>query len=80
MGFGDFSKKDHAAISSLGMEIAISEILGVGLGYWLDKKFGTLPCWLLVGAVLGCALGFYQVLRAVKNLDRQAEKKKDGHH
>jgi len=79
MGFGDFNKKDHFAISSLGMEIAVSEILGVALGYWLDKKYGTSPCCLLVGAVLGFMLSFYQVLRAVKNLDRQAKEQKNGH-
>ncbi len=73
MGFGGFSKQDHLQISSLGMEFAVAELLGIGLGFWLDSKCGTTPWMLLVGAVVGFALGFYIIFRAAKEMERQAQ-------
>lgn len=70
MAVGPFSKQDHAAITTLGLEFATAEILGVWAGYWLDGKLGTSP-WLLVGgAVAGFSLGFYIILRAAGNMSR----------
>ena len=34
-------------------------ILAVG-GYWLDKKFNTLPLFILLGIALGMAYSFYE--------------------
>jgi F0F1-type ATP synthase assembly protein I len=30
--------------------------LGVGVGYWIDRQYGTSPLFLLAGGVLGMAL------------------------
>ena len=39
-----------------------------GLGWALDRRFGTAP-WLLVGGVvLGAILGFYQFIRLTSKL------------
>lgn len=35
------------------------------VGWWLDKKFGTGPWLLVVGAVLGMGLGFYLFFRSL---------------
>jgi len=35
-------------------------LLGFGVGYWLDRRLGTKPWLLLVGATLGLVAGFYQ--------------------
>ena len=64
-----FSKQDHTAISTLGLEFAVAEILGCGLGMWLDKKWGTLPWCLIAGTCAGFALGFYMVWRTAQNLE-----------
>lgn len=66
MTIGPFSGKDVSDISSLGMEFALAEILGAALGFWLDRKFGTLPWCLLGGVVLGFCVGFYRIVKVAK--------------
>ena len=66
MPLGPFSAKDHRAITSLGMEFALSEIAGAAAGYWLDKTWGTLPWCLLGGVLLGFCVGLYRIVTAAK--------------
>ena len=40
-------------------------VLGVGIGYWLDKKFGTEPAFFLVGARLGLVAAGVQFYKTV---------------
>lgn len=75
MVLGPFSKQDHLQISSLGMEFAVAEILGAGLGFWLDRKWGTTPWFLLIGVASGFALGFYIICRAAKEMEKQTKPK-----
>lgn len=71
MGVGPFSKQDHIEITTLGTEFAVAEILGTGIGFWLDKKWGTTPWLLIAGAVAGFGLGLYIILRTAKQLQQQ---------
>ena len=71
MALGSFSKQDHAVITSLGIEFAVSVILGTWAGYALDGKLGTGPWLLVAGAFAGFTLGFYMILRAAKNMSRE---------
>lgn len=71
MALGPFSKQDHAAITTLGLEFALAEIVCVWLGYFLDGKLGTGPWLLVAGAVAGFTLGFYIIVRAAKNMSRE---------
>ena len=66
-----FGPQDQLQIASLGTEFALTEILCTAIGYWLDKRLGTLP-WCMVGGVLvGFGLGIARVVQAA----RKAEKK-----
>ena len=76
MALGPFSKQDHLQISSLGMEFAVAEILGAGIGFWLDRKWGTTPWFLLIGVASGFALGFYIICRAAKEMGQKPPKSK----
>ena len=38
MALGPFTKQDHLQITTLGLEFAVSEILGAYVGYRLDEK------------------------------------------
>ncbi len=49
----------------LGWYIALSIILGVAGGLWLDGVMGTRPLFTLVGVILGSALAFYGVYKMV---------------
>lgn len=50
--------------SSLGISVALAIFIGLGLGYWLDQKFGTEPVLLLIGLAVGIAAGFSNIYRA----------------
>ena len=67
-----FSTQEHVQITTLGTEFAVAEILGVGVGFWLDGKLGSSPWMLLLGAAAGFFLGFYIVLRAANEMSKQA--------
>ena len=69
-----FGPQDQLQIASLGTEFALTEIIGAAAGYWLDKKLGTLPWCLLVGVVLGFALGLSRVIQAAKQAGTKKER------
>ncbi len=50
--------------ASLGMSVAFAIVIGLGIGYWLDKKFDTQPVLLLIGLAFGIAAGFSNIYRA----------------
>ena len=53
-----------------------SALVGVGAGYWLDQHFGWKPVGLLVGGLVGSAVGFYAFIRgASKLIDAQSKRK-----
>ena len=58
--------RDASPFIGIGATMAASLGLGIGLGYWLDKKFGTSPWCLLGGAVLGIVTAFYQLFKIVR--------------
>lgn len=83
MALGPFTKQDHVQITTLGLEFAASEILGAYAGYWLDKRLDSSPWFLIAGVVLGFMLGFYQIVRSAKQMEKDAANlkkadKKDG--
>lgn len=54
-------KENYWNYAQIGLELAGGVLLGLGGGYWLDKKLDTLPWLTLGGAVFGLAVGFYLV-------------------
>jgi len=50
----------------LGVELAAPLLIGVFGGQWLDRRFGTSPWLLLVGAILGGATGMFSLYRRIK--------------
>lgn len=54
-----------AALSSLGLVLPSSIAVGLFLGYYLDKLFGTHPWLLLVFLLLGIVSGFYSLIRGL---------------
>ncbi len=53
----------------LGMTLAVTVLAGLGGGYWLDRRLGTRPVFLLAGAVLGVAAALYHFFKVVAELD-----------
>lgn len=81
---GPFTKQDHLEIATLGLEFATVEVLCTLGGWWLDKRWGSLPWLTLAGAVLGFAWGMYLVVKGAQtgqeqtNLTAHKADKKDG--
>lgn len=65
---------DTLSASSVGLELGLSVIIGLLVGYWLDSRYGTAPWLMLLFLGFGLAAGFRGVLRAVARFDRAAAK------
>ena len=61
----------------MGWFVAISILLGVWGGLWLDAKLGTAPIMVIVGLFLGLAVAFYGVYRMLLPLIRNKRDKED---
>ena len=48
-------------LTGIGFFIAVSIILGVLAGRWLDSKLNSEPLWLIVGLIIGIVVAFYGV-------------------
>jgi F0F1-type ATP synthase assembly protein I len=46
-------------------------VIGGGLGYWLDKQFGTSPGLTFVLGIVGFAAGVREVLRRIPKDDQE---------
>lgn len=66
--------------SALGLEMAMSVIIGLAIGYYLDKWLGTTPWLTVIWIGLGFAAGvrslYRAALRSEKDLEKDEEKKR----
>ncbi len=60
-----FSTRKIVELTSLVLMLPSSIAVGLFLGYFLDKLFGTQPWLLLLFTVLGIVSGFYSLLRGL---------------
>ena len=60
--------------SSLSFSIALSIVIGLAIGVWLDKRYDTSPVWTLIFLVLGVIAGFRNIYLAMQKA-RDSERK-----
>ena len=60
------SIRELAYYSSLGLSVALSIFIGLGIGVWLDGKFDTSPWLTLIFLGFGIAAAFRNIGLAVK--------------
>lgn len=58
--------RDLGFYSSLGFSVAFSIFIGLALGIYLDRKFGTTPWLMFGGLALGIAAAYRNIWLAVK--------------
>jgi F0F1-type ATP synthase assembly protein I len=58
---------------TVGLELALSVLLGLFGGQFLDKHFGTAPWLTLIGTGYGIAAGVRALYRAAQRATREAE-------
>jgi len=54
------------AFLTMGTTIAACEAVGVVLGIWADRAWGSAPLWLLIGIALGTVAAVVSVLQLVR--------------
>ena len=69
-------RSDAARYAGVGIQFAITLLIGLGLGNWADRKFGT-SIFVFVGVFLGAGAAFYSMYRQLMaNLERDEEAKR----
>jgi len=56
--------------STLGINLVLSTVVGLVIGWFLDKWFNTAPTGVIVFFFIGTFAGFRQIYLAVKKLER----------
>jgi F0F1-type ATP synthase assembly protein I len=51
-------------MTGLGLEFIVAVAVVGGVGWWADKRLGTLPWLTLVGVAIGFAVGLWTVVKA----------------
>ncbi|MDR1922233.1 MAG: AtpZ/AtpI family protein [Candidatus Adiutrix sp.] len=70
--FGPGEASLLAQASSVGIAFAVSIVLGLASGWWLDQKLGTSPWLLLLCLLLGIAGGFRNLFVVSARIDRKS--------
>ncbi len=61
------------AYAGLGLQFALSILLFLYAGQWVDKKLGTSPAFLVVGVFVGAGAAFYSMYRTLMSAQRRDE-------
>ena len=46
-----------ALFSEIGFILLVTTLAGVGIGYWADTNWGTIPVFVLIGLIVGMGIG-----------------------
>ncbi len=62
--------REMAYFSSLGLQVALSIFIGLGIGVYLDRRWETVPWLTLVGLAMGIAAGYRNIGLAIRKSRR----------
>ncbi len=51
--------------SEIGVSLLVTTLVGVLVGYWVDKQVGTLPVFLVIGFFVGAGAGTLMIARLI---------------
>ncbi len=57
--------------ASVGVEFTVTFLVPLALGYWLDRREGTTPGFMLLGGSIGFALGLWRLIRQARRIQRE---------
>lgn len=64
------------AVAGMGLQFAISILLFLLAGQWLDRKLGTAPLFLVVFVFIGAGASFYSTYRKLMEQQRRDEERR----
>ena len=62
------SARNYGEVATLGLSFVFALVIGTGIGWWLDNRFGWAPKGVLTGLAFGLAAGVrtaYVVLKPI---------------
>ena len=59
--------------AGVGLQFAVSILVFLYLGQWLDRKLGTAPWLLIIGMFLGAGASFYSMYRKLMAANAREE-------
>ena len=65
-----------ARVGAVGIELALSTVIGMLGGRWLDSKLSTAPVLTILGLLLGVVAGFRSLIRAARKNTQVDQAKK----
>jgi F0F1-type ATP synthase assembly protein I len=66
--------KGVGTYGTIGLDFAVSVALGLWAGRWADNRFHTTPWLMMVGLLLGVAVGFNLLWKAMRTMQRETER------
>jgi len=52
--------------STVGLSLVLATFIGLAIGYWLDKLFGSSPWLTIIFLIIGIIAGFRELFRIAK--------------
>jgi ATP synthase protein I len=71
---GRSSWAQYLSNASIGIEMGAALVVGMGIGWFLDRTFGTRPWCLAIFTAFGIAAGFRNVIRAARKAAADEDK------
>ena len=71
------SLRDVGPYLGLGLQLAVTIVVFVLLGSWLDKKFSKNYIFTLVAGLFGIGIGLYNLIRTVTYLEKRSKFKNE---
>lgn len=72
----DDSDGSLAKYAGIGIQFAVSLLLFLFVGQWLDRKLGTSPIFLMIGVFVGAGAAFYSMYRKLMADQRDEESRR----
>lgn len=60
-------------MSSVGIELALSVLIGLFAGRWVDRRLGTDPWLMILGLSLGFAAGLRSLMKMMARVTKEAD-------
>jgi ATP synthase protein I len=66
--------KEVGPYMGMGFQLAVTVVLLVFIGVWLDNKTGKDPLFTVIFAFLGVGIGLYNFIKTVIDLSKKSDK------